>query len=727
MKKIMISLFFLLLLLNVNTNAILTDESMSACESFTFSFSSPEIKIVNDEIQVFIKEARLSINDPGYPCLPKYTKTITLPQGSMISSVTIKDIIFSIHSLNATISLSSPPQWYDTRMVKERNKSLFSSHQLKESWNNTWYPKKWVSYKTGSGLNNESLVTFLTLSVYPVQYAACNQTIRSLESITIIVDYELGQKPRFTQVQNPINLIVIGPKSFSNAVQPLIIHKKHIGISADYKTTQSIYSSYNGRDQAEKIKYYIEDMVSNNATKYVLIIGSIYKVPIRTSNTSIFGRWEHSVLSDLYYADLYMGDGSFSSWDTNNDGIYGETDVDDVDLYPDVYVGRLACDSVEDVSIVVDKIMVYEQNTFGQKWYQSMVFIGGNTFPGIIFQRKNEGEEHNKLIMSIMDDFTPSAVIWTSKHNFNPVTINHAINKGAGFVDYSGHGFEHGMGTYRPHGRFLRTYITPYITGLKNEYKLPVIFFDACLTAKLDFVFQDILDYKQYRLFDLAFRLANVNTSIKLPSFAWSFVKYDRGGAIATIGATRTAYGGEDFGCEKLSTEFFSSYERGQKLGPMFARAQTNYIHELPDDEFTVEEFVLLGDPSLQLGGHSDDAEPPTISMVNPVEGAIHYRGIPLFPRLISVDETKVIGGFKRKPVQISVEDNVDDIEDINVYLQVEGKLDEKLMYNRWNGYFETSWTGFGWNQFTMNITAVDRSGNQNALSTDVIYHCLFR
>ncbi|MBS3748630.1 MAG: hypothetical protein KGY65_07000 [Candidatus Thermoplasmatota archaeon] len=727
MKKIMLSLLFLFLLLNINTTAILTDDSLSEHQSFTFSFSSPEINMNNDEIQIFIKEASSSITDPGYPSLPKYTKTIILPQASKISSVTIKDIIFSLHSLNATISLSPFPQCYDKQLVEEMNESLFSSYQLTESWNDTWYPNQWLSYNTGSGLINESLVTFLTFTIHPVRYNACNQTIRSLESITITVDYEPGQNPKSTQVQNPIDLIVIGPESFSNAVQPLIMHKKQIGISAGYKTTQSIYSSYNGQDQAEKIKYFIEDMVSNNATKYVLIMGSIYQVPIRTSNTSIFGRWDHSVLSDLYYADLYMADGSFSSWDTNNDGIYGETDVDDVDLYPDVYVGRLACDSVEDVSVVVDKIMVYEQNTFGQEWYQNMIFIGGNTFPGIIFQRKNEGEEHNKLIMSIMDDFTPSAVIWTSKHNFNLFTINHAINKGAGFIDYSGHGFEHGMGTYRPHGRFLRTYITPYINGLKNEYKLPVIFFDACLTAKLDFIFQDILDYKQYRLFDIAFRLANVNTSIKLSSFAWSFVKYNRGGAIATIGATRTAFGGKDFGCEKLSTEFFSSYERGQKLGPMFAQAQNTYIHDLPNDEFTVEEFVLLGDPSLQLGGHSDDIEPPSISIVNPVEDAIHYKGIPLFPRLIMMNETRVIGGFKRKPVQIAVEDNVDDMEDINVYVHVDHKIDEKLTYNKWNKYFETSWTGFGWNQFTMNITAVDRSGNQNILSTDVVYHCLFR
>ena len=48
--------------------------------------------------------------------------------------------------------------------------------------------------------------------------------------------------------------------------------------------------------------------------------------------------------SDLYYADLYNANGSFCSWDTDNDGLYAEwpypqPQQDTVDLVPDVYVG----------------------------------------------------------------------------------------------------------------------------------------------------------------------------------------------------------------------------------------------------------------------------------------------------------------------------------------------------------------------------------------------------
>jgi hypothetical protein len=203
-----------------------------------------------------------------------------------------------------------------------------------------------------------------------------------------------------------------------------------------------------------------------------------------------------------------------------------------------------------------------------------------------------------------MSDFEPY-IIWTSKRNFNRRTISNAINQGAGFLDYSGHGFEDGMGTYPPHGLFKRFYLTPYIKDLVNGYKLPIIFFDACLTAKLDFILQDLLDYKEYLFFNILAHLLNVNTSMKLPCYAWCFVKHEGGGAIATIGATRTAFGGIESGAGKMSIEFFEAYNSSEMLGQMMTMAQNAYITDVPDDAFTVEEFTLLGDPSLKIGGYS--------------------------------------------------------------------------------------------------------------------------
>ena len=88
------------------------------------------------------------------------------------------------------------------------------------------------------------------------------------------------------------------------------------------------------------------------------------------------------------------------------------------------------------------------------------------------------------------------------------------------------------------------------------------------------------------------------------PCFAWSWIIKENAGAIATVGATRTAFGGFDSGAGKLSLEFFSSYATSDTAGEMMTQAQFGYITDVPYDLFTVEEFVLLGDPSLKIGGY---------------------------------------------------------------------------------------------------------------------------
>jgi hypothetical protein len=322
---------------------------------------------------------------------------------------------------------------------------------------------------------------------------------------------------------------------------------------------------------------------------------------MRISYIRLWDRWLEETLTDLYYADIFDSDGEFCSWDSNNNNKFGETVGDRLDLYPDVFIGRLACDNINEVEIVVDKIINYENETFNQDWFKNIVYIGGNTF---IEHPGNEGEEINQMIIDIMSDFNPSYIIWTSKNNFNRRTISDAINNGAGFLDYSGHGFEHGMGTYPPNGGRLKTYLTPYIKDLKNGYKLPIIFFDACLTTKLDFVLGDLLRYKEYKIFKILTIIPGIHEELKLSCYAWNFIKHKEGGAIATIGATRIAFGGVESGAGKMSIEFFKSYNITKMLGEMMANAQISYLNDVPSDQFTVEEFNLLGDPSLKIGGY---------------------------------------------------------------------------------------------------------------------------
>lgn len=429
------------------------------------------------------------------------------------------------------------------------------------------------------------------------------------------------------------DMVIIAPSEFSDELQPLIDHKNSHEVETTFKSTEEIYNEYDAFDEAEEIKYFIKDAIEDWGIDYVLLVGSVDKLPIRT--TWFFEEhhgdyWNETVLSDLYYADIYDEYGDFCSWDSDGDGMYGESyhglpGVDDiVDLYPDVNIGRLACEKNNEVTTVVDKIIHYETSTYGESWYNNILLIGGDTFPGWY---GNEGEMLNNMIEQIMSDFT-STKLWTSDGTFTSRAVNMELNKGVGFVDYSGHGFEKGIATHPPDDESWVSYGNLNLLGALNRHKLPIIFFDACLTAKLDFNVSELINSisvpvsRNPNLFPNAlgrgplYRMLQplVTSPEKLPlldklvpCFAWNWVKKDNGGAIATIGATRTAFGGFDSGAGKMSLEFFLAYESSETLGQMMAQAQIGYINDVPYDAFTVEEFILLGDPSLKIGGYEED------------------------------------------------------------------------------------------------------------------------
>ena len=101
--------------------------------------------------------------------------------------------------------------------------------------------------------------------------------------------------------------------------------------------------------------------------------------------------------------------------------------------------------------------------------------------------------------------------------------------------------------------------------------------------------------------------------------FSWRLITTPRGGAIATIGNTGLGYGRigknatNDGGDAWISAEFFKQYgvEGYTILGDTFKQTIVSYIDTFGDrfgilqegHEKTIQQWVLLGDPSLRLGG----------------------------------------------------------------------------------------------------------------------------
>ena len=139
------------------------------------------------------------------------------------------------------------------------------------------------------------------------------------------------EKSTIQQVNTSENydMVIIAPEHFSNSLLPLIDHKNSVGVETFVKTTEEIYEEYIGRDEAEQIKYCILDFIETYNIQYVLLIGDIETLPIR--KTEVNHIWPSNdliqiddIITDLYYADIYDEFGNFSSWDSNNDGIFSE-------------------------------------------------------------------------------------------------------------------------------------------------------------------------------------------------------------------------------------------------------------------------------------------------------------------------------------------------------------------------------------------------------------------
>ena len=477
---------------------------------------------------------------PGYPILPYEVKTYVFNENVEIKKVSVK--IKNLEWMEGKIKIAPYPH------------SIGNGKIIKyKEW-----PDRWYDYKVRMGLLNGKRVKILSVYLYPYRYK--NGVILHAD-LNVSVKYEIEKIGK--QLSN-YTLLIITPSSLYQYASQLADFKNQHGIKTKVATLESIKVREKGRDLAEKIKYYIKDEIEKDGIKYVLLFGDADVLPVRYVKTGLDE--PPQIPTDLYYADVFKGDGSFSSWDDNNNGIYGEKD-DGMDLMPDVYVARLPASNGNDARILVNKIKYFELPR------QRAIFIGTELFTDTDV---SEGE----YLKDYIADNVPQLKIdklYESNGKANADTIANEINKGTMFVNFASHGSPDSIvwGT--------GSWSIGDLNLLHNEYRLPIVFAMSCLTNSFDTT--DCLGEE--------------------------FLLYPDGGALAYVGSTRVAYVYTGTAIKSslagyLDYVFFRSYYDGQNTtGSIFDGAIEYYLLHSPFrnalDRLTVMEFNMLGDPTVAI------------------------------------------------------------------------------------------------------------------------------
>lgn len=599
MRKIIL-IFVVLILMASSIGAVASQINDAEYENLKIKFLKPTIKDETQYITITLNEANSFIMEPNKPKLPSYKHTFTFPFGTKINSVKCTPTNIQTKMIDKQIKLVSEPVIVGMT-TKTIDKNIIPT--LVDP-----YPENWYDYNIGTGLHNNDRVVFVTVDAYPIKYIPAESSIEWASEIEIIVEYD---EPEPTNTNDEYQFLILTTDNYYMDLGIFQARKAGYGVASKRVSLSEIYGGdyfpVQGRDDPEKIKYFIKDAIEEWGTTYVMIVGGSDDFPTRQTHVEYKDDKELFV-TDLYYADIYDGTGGFSSWDTNGNDVFGEynwgasNEDDDVDLYPDVYIGRIPVVSDTELDTCLSKFQKYEDNkAYNQEWFSNIILIGGDSFPydddPIL-----EGEYVNTAVEQIMAGFVPTK-IWATNGQLtaaNAVTImTNTMSQGAGFIDLSGHGNPRVWATHPyqndnlwiplPEGNYKNT----KVGQLTNGDKLPIVVTGACSVSKYN---------------------ANDNC------FSYSFLRNPNGGSIANFGAT--ALGWVYIGdyvteglVEGMAINTFEAYAEGANtLGEMWGTAINEYIFSgmRALDYKTIEEWQLFGDPTLAIGEESQKPSKPS-------------------------------------------------------------------------------------------------------------------
>jgi hypothetical protein len=377
----------------------------------------------------------------------------------------------------------------------------------------------------------------------------------------------------------PAVYLLITNEKLAPAFEPLVQRRAEQGFPGRLLKVEYIYASYLGTDEPEKIRNCIIDHYTRYGTQYVALGGDDVIVPVRYCYTG--------VRDDIQPADLYYSDMDGGDWDGDGDHRYGEPgDVGEVELIPDVHLGRIPVRTVDDTAAYVNKVITYESAT-PELYVGSVLLAGGGGSPDRSGSARPPGfQDHDPVahfeagvtswyLASVQPYWQglpvhrhfPTHSSWDQYRcgdaEWSPEALARHLNEGYHLVLYGGHGAPTawGMG-----GQFFRS---SHAAQLTNPFPSIIVSVGCSLAA-----------------FDLA-----------EPSLSEGFLRNPNGGAVAFFGFTRSGASGTSR--TELSSELFRNKQTS--IGEAMTRSQSTMASRLVGAPWRQCQFSFQGDPLIYL------------------------------------------------------------------------------------------------------------------------------
>jgi len=308
------------------------------------------IPIGSDQVPEFTINSNVYSSDINYPSTTYSDYTVGYSHGYAILSFSLNPMQYN--PVEGTLIYY--PKMTVTITLQNENANQFYSNNPSDEV----YVKTLVSNPEVASLYNENTGR-PTFDEYPGGLCSPSQHY----DYVIVTTTQNGLSSWATGGTLTYNWDSLIAKHSGDGLTSTVVTIQNINACTDYQNADPLFN-----DQPAHIREFCKDAYHDWGTRYVLIAGDSDTIAARQLHYA----YEGTVDSDLYWSNL---DNNFNA---DHDSLWGEAGDSGFDLYSEIYIGRITCDTPQDVSNWLTKSFYYADST-DDTYIDSAAFYGGDT------------------------------------------------------------------------------------------------------------------------------------------------------------------------------------------------------------------------------------------------------------------------------------------------------------------------------------------------------------